>query len=148
MRRNNDTRRKARAILEPIGAVISALSLFVGAAVQAHHSFPAVYDTEARVMLEGVVTEVWYENPHARLYISVEQDGETSIWEMEAAGATQLRRQGWSYTSVEVGDRVIIDGSPAREHDNRAYIRTLMWADGSIFWESDPAALRETEEDL
>jgi hypothetical protein len=131
--------------MRPIRALVFACALLGGAAVYAHHSFPAVYDTETRIMLDGVVAEVWYENPHARLYISVEEDDETALWELEAAGATQLRRQGWSYSSIKVGDRVIIEGSPAREHENRAYIRSLMWADGSVFWVSDPAALRETE---
>jgi len=110
----------------------------------AHHSFPAVYDTEARIALEGVVQEVWYENPHARVYIAVpDNDGSEAIWELEASGATQLRRQGWLYSSIEIGDRISIDGSPAREHANRAYIRVLMLEDGSVFWAADPAALRE-----
>ena len=130
---------------QPIRVLVFACTLLGCAAVYAHHSFPAVYDTETRIMLDGVVAEVWYENPHARLYISVEEDDETALWELEAAGATQLRRQGWSYSSIKVGDRVIIEGSPAREHENRAYIRSLMRADGSVFWVSDPAALRETE---
>jgi len=110
----------------------------------AHHSFPAVYDTEIRVTLEGVVEEVWYENPHARVYMAVPgDDGIDVTWELEASGATQLRRQGWRYSSIEVGDRIIIEGSPAREHANRAYIRVLMLEDGTVFWAADPAALRE-----
>ena len=132
--------------MQPIRTLIFACSLLGGAVVHGHHSFPAVYDTAVRISLEGVVAEVWYENPHARLYISVSQGGgETVLWELEAAGATQLRRQGWGYTSIKVGDRVMIEGSPAREHANRAYIRVLKWADGSVFWASDPAALRETD---
>lgn len=132
--------------LRSMGTGLFAAALFAGSAVYAHHSFPAVYDTAVRIMLDGVVEEVWYENPHARLYLSVDQGGgETVLWELEAAGATQLRRQGWGYSSIKVGDRVSIEGSPAREHDNRAYIRILSLADGSVFWVSDPAYLRESE---
>lgn len=112
----------------------------------AHHSFPAVYDRETVITLEGEVTEVWYENPHARIYVNVTgEDGAEQLWELEAAGATQLRRQGWLYTSIAVGERVIVESSPAWEHANRAYIRVLKRADGSVFWVADPAALREVD---
>jgi hypothetical protein len=131
--------------LRSTGTLVIAAALLGGAAVYAHHSFPAVYDTAVRIMLDGVVEEVWYENPHARLYVSVDQGGgEAVVWELEAAGATQLRRQGWAYSSIKVGDRVIIEGSPAREHDHRAYIRVLMLEDETVFWVADPAYLRET----
>lgn len=129
-----------RIVTGLIGLCLSASS----ETVSAHHSFPAVYDTEARITLEGVVREVWYENPHARLYVAVPgDDGNDVVWEFEASGATQLRRQGWRYSSIEVGDRVIVEGSPAREHANRAFIRVLMLGDGAIFWAADPATLRE-----
>lgn len=129
-------------------AIIGLTSALVVSVCFGHHSFPAVYDRDVVINLEGVVTEVWYENPHARVYVSVtNSDGAETLWELEAAGATQLRRQGWLYTSIAVGDRIIVEGSPAREHPSRAYIRVLKLDDGSVFWAADPAALREVVEE-
>ncbi len=133
---------------EALTVIVSILGAVSWTASHSHHSFAAVYDRDVIIDLEGVVTEVWYENPHARIYVTVtEDDGAEQLWELEAAGATQLRRQGWLYTTVAAGDRVIVEGSPAYEHPSRGYIRVLKRGDGSVLWSADPAQLREVAEE-
>jgi len=48
-----------------------AVSLLVAATAQAHHSFAAEFLEDQTATFEGVVTEVWFKNPHVRYYIEV-----------------------------------------------------------------------------
>ena len=61
--------------------VLSALFLLtVAGTALAHHSFPAVYDAKVRKSITGVVTEMLYQNPHARLYLRVKNaDGTDDV---------------------------------------------------------------------
>ena len=108
----------------------------------AHHSFPTVYDAARRTTIEGVVTEIWYQNPHARLYVRVD-DGRNSIWEIETQSPNMLRRGGWRFDSVKVGDRIKVEGNLAHTIEYRMYLQNLTFADGSVLWVQDPAPLRE-----
>ena len=112
-------------------------------ALWAHHSFPAVYDAARRTTIEGVVTEVWYQNPHARLYVQVSGQQGDQIWEVETQSPNMLRRGGWRFDSVKVGDRVEIEGNLAHTIEHRLYLQTLIFEDGNVLWVQDPAPLRE-----
>ena len=40
---------------------------------------------------EGVVTELYWINPHAWIYLEVvEEDAQSALWALESAGATSL----------------------------------------------------------
>ena len=46
----------------------------------AHHSFTADYNREKPATIEGTVTEFWFENPHTRIYMEVEEEnGEVEV---------------------------------------------------------------------
>ncbi len=110
----------------------------------AHHSFPSVYDVNARTTIEGVVTEVLYQNPHARLYLSVVgADGTAEIWELETQNTSFLRRGGWLPDSVQVGEWLTVEGNLAFEIDKRLYVQVVTREDGAVFWVQDPGPLRE-----
>lgn len=121
------------------------LSVFLaGTVAGAHHSFPSVYDANARITIEGVVTEVLYQNPHSRLYLRVEgEDGQDEIWELETQNTSFLRRGGWLPDSVRAGDRLTVEGNLAFEIEKRLYIQVVTQADGNVLWVQDPAPLRE-----
>ncbi|RIV82579.1 hypothetical protein D2V17_14780 [Aurantiacibacter xanthus] len=80
-------------------------SLPAGAAI-AHHSY-AAFDMTRSVVINGVVSEVQYANPHAWLFIDRRlASGEVETWAIEAGGPNILMRQGWRKNTVKVGDRV------------------------------------------
>lgn len=42
--------------------------------VRAHHSIAVEYDMHTQGAIEGIVSEVWFKNPHVRYYLSVTDD--------------------------------------------------------------------------
>jgi Family of unknown function (DUF6152) len=118
--------------------------LAVSGALYAHHSFPAVYDAKARKTISGVVTQMLYQNPHARLYLRVtNDDGTEDIWELETQNTSFLRRGGWLPNSVQPGDRLTIEGNVAYKIEKRLYVQVVTQENGHVLWVQDPAPLRE-----
>ena len=107
--------------------VILTLWLSVSVPAFAHHSFLAHYNADTSTRIEGVVTEVWYQNPHARVYVEVtNSDGETEIWETETYPRNILIRRGWRHDELSVGDDVVVTGRQARDGGNRLQIITII----------------------
>ena len=127
-----------------IRVLIFVASLSTAFALQAHHSFPAVYDAKARKTISGVVTQMLYQNPHARVYLRVANaDGSEDIWELETQNTSFLRRGGWLPSSVQPGDRLTIEGNIAFTIPKRLYIQVVTQENGHVLWVQDPAPLRE-----
>jgi hypothetical protein len=118
---------KAKLIVVLAGAAL----LIWAVPILAHHSFAAEYDAAKPVELKGVVTKIEWMNPHARFYIDVkdEQDGVTN-WNLELASPNVLVRQGWKRTSLQVGDRITVNGSQAKDGSKMANAREVVLADG------------------
>ncbi len=127
-----------------VRALLVLVSLSNAGALQAHHSFPAVYDAKARMTISGVVTQMLYQNPHARVYLRVTSaDGSEDIWELETQNTSFLRRGGWLPSSVQPGDRLTIEGNVAFTIPKRLYIQVVTQENGHVLWVQDPAPLRE-----
>lgn len=91
-----------------------SIAAAVPAAVLAHHS-PAGYDQASRVVVEGVIAEVSWRNPH--VYLTVETpgpDGATIEQEVEAAAAASLNAMGVRPEDLVVGERVSVLVNPNR----------------------------------
>ena len=102
------------------------LGFSVSVPALSHHSFLAQYDVDSRVRIEGVVTEVWYQNPHSRVYVEVvNSDGETEVWETETYPRNILLRRGWRHDDLVVGDRVVVTGRQARDGGTRLQMFTI-----------------------
>ncbi len=102
-------------------ARISPLLLgLVGTATLAHHSISAHFDLEARTVVEGVVTEFSFRNPHTLIYLEVPTGGEgaTETWVLQWQNTAVMTRRGYGRDTVQPGDRVIAGGNPARDGSN------------------------------
>lgn len=106
--------------------------------VFAHHSVGAEYDLSKRIVLEGRVTKVDWMNPHVYVYIDVSADGKMAHWACETAGPNTLARQGWSRTSVKIGDRVTVVGYRARDGAFVASAREIILSDGRRVFVGSP----------
>jgi hypothetical protein len=120
--------------------VLFAASIGLGLALiavsgKAHHSFAVQFAADKPIKLVGTVTEVVWRNPHAWFYIDVvdEDDGVTN-WGLELASPNLLMRQGWSRSSMKVGDEVTVEGFHARDGSNTGNARVVtLNATGKVF---------------
>jgi len=109
----------------------AAAMLATGRPALAHHSFAAEFDAEKPVALTGTVTKIEWTNPHAYFYIDVKDaNGRVTNWGMEMGSPNGLMRQGWSRTSLKVGDQVSIEGSQAKDGSKVANARSVVLASG------------------
>ena len=108
-----------------------ALMLLVPVAGSAHHSF-AEFDTETTITLQGVVTEVWFNNPHIRYYVTVVgEDGGEVVWDAHGGAPNRLLRTGWNEDTIKVGDKVTLIGNPMRDRTFRMNLTRVVLADGT-----------------
>lgn len=121
--------------LKSIGlAVIAAHAVAFSA--WAHHSHGAYAMTEYTQVV-GTVTEVYWINPHAWVYIDVVDDtGQTVSWALEAAGATTLVRGGVDPDGVKAGDTISVRCHPLRDGSNGCLLGYVTTEDGvEIEWD-------------
>ena len=98
--------------------VVAAVALLVAAgSAVAHHSFSAEFDRTKKFSMTGTVTKVEWMNPHTFFYIDVtdEKTKKVTNWAMEMGSPNGLMRQGWSRSTMKIGDKVTVDGSLAKD---------------------------------
>ena len=96
-------------------------------AAYAHHSFAGSYVEDKTVKLEGTVAEFNIRNPHSFISIEVtDKDGKTTRWGGEWGGVTQLSQGGVNRFTLKIGDKIVIDGAPARDSsDHKVLVRAV-----------------------
>ena len=94
--------------------VCAAFVAYVGPG-SAHHASTPFYDPETVVELQGSVTRFVFRNPHAFLFLDVEDEGgKVSEWQVELGAPVGLRRVGWTPDSLAVGTVVRLSGRKSR----------------------------------
>jgi hypothetical protein len=95
--------------------------------VVAHHSFSAEYDEKKPIAMTGTVTKLDWANPHTWFYIDVKDDGgNVANWGMELASPNLLLRQGWTRSTLKVGDVVAVEGYGAKNGKNIGNARIVV----------------------
>jgi hypothetical protein len=112
------------------------LTLIIGAAAlaspaSAHHSF-AMFDAAQTVVVEGVVTEVQWTNPHVWIEVEViDERGGAKEYEFEGGAIAVLKRNGWNRETIQVGDRVVVSSHPFRENRPGGSLEEVTLDDGT-----------------
>jgi hypothetical protein len=113
-------RRLARGTL---ALLVSAVLLALLARVaDAHHSFAVFFDTDSQLRkVTGVVKEFRFTNPHGVVTLAVLEGNREVIWRAETNSPSILRRRGWSADTLHIGEKITVEGWPAR--DGSKYLR-------------------------
>ena len=96
-------------------------------AAYAHHSFAGSYVEDKTVKIEGTVAEFNIRNPHSFISVEVvDKDGKVARWGGEWGGVTQLSQGGVNRFTLKPGDKIVIDGAPARDSsDHKVLVRAV-----------------------
>lgn len=87
----------------------------------AHHAASVAYHVDKTITVEGVVTEVKWENPHTWVYVEAKDaSGNLVKWSFEGAVPNQLYRRGVTPAVLKPGVRVTIKAHPARDASRNA----------------------------
>ena len=107
-----------------LGVLFAAVPLF------AHHSFAAEYDSTKPVKLTGNVTRVDWQNPHVYFYIDVKnaETGRVENWAFEMGAPSVIARQGWTKTTMKIGDVIIVEGTRAKDGGTHGNARSVFMA--------------------
>jgi hypothetical protein len=123
------------------GLVVIGLSS-AGSDAFAHHS-PAVFDQTKEVVIEGIVTEFVWANPHSWIHLNVTTDeGGLESWSVEMNPPTYLVRGGWRSNTIKPGDRVRVLIHPLRTNEKAGQYVSITLPDGRVLGEQ-PAVLGE-----
>jgi hypothetical protein len=108
--------------------VFASIGLSLAASTSlAHHAFSAQFDAEKPIRLIGTVTKVEWRNPHTWFFMDVEDDAGNRVnWGLELASPNLLMRNGWTRTSMNVGDVVTVEGFHARDRSNTGNARSVI----------------------
>lgn len=114
---------------------VAILVLIFSPAVSAHHSAAVAYDLDKYITLQGVVTEVKWENPHTWIFLDVTNAGGTVVkWGFEGAVPNQLYRRGVTPALLKPGQPITIKGHPARDSSRHfGEVHEIVLQDGRSF---------------
>ena len=114
--------------------ILTAIAIGLGAtpaAVFAHHSAAAWFDQGQIQEVDGVVTEVKWENPHIKfLVLAPDASGKEVTWDMETFSMAGISRWGITADMIKAGDHVRMAGNPSRRGLNNMFIRNILLPSG------------------
>lgn len=112
--------------MKNIALIVAALAALAAIPAFAHHSITAEYDEKKPVTLKGTVSKFDWTNPHVFVELEVGND----TWAVEFPSRIELKRDGWTQDSVQIGETVTINGAPARDGRKAVYAKALIHANG------------------
>jgi hypothetical protein len=116
--------------MKAIQFMVLASALVAGSSV-AHHS-GAMFDTTRVLTLTGTVSEWHFSNPHSWLYMAVlDAEGKETVWRLEGGSTSHMARNGWTYKSLNKGDKVIVTLNPRTDGTAGGTFKTVQTADGN-----------------
>jgi hypothetical protein len=118
-------RQKALAL-----TVMSICLLALSGQSAAHHSFSAEFSRDMPVEVTGTVSKVEWTNPHARVYVEADENGEKVLWNFELTTPNLLMRKGWTRSALEPGAQVTVTGWRARNDPHVANAASVKLANG------------------
>jgi len=107
-------------------AAIGLVTILVNAPVRAHHEISAKFDPNKTITLKGFVTRVDWRNPHAHVFMNVQDGSGVATWAIELESPIDLLRSGWREDTVKFGDAITVEGIVARNGSRQAWARSMV----------------------
>lgn len=106
--------------------------LAVTYSAQAHHAFLTEFEADLEGTVEGVVTRVWWANPHIRYDVDVTRDdGSVEQWSLHPPGnLATYRRENWTADTLRAGESVMASGNLGRDGAQKLYATCITLESG------------------
>lgn len=133
---NNNTRELLMKLSLRLSQLIShrivlLIVLLSPALAFAHHSFFGRFDNSASMQIEGVVTDLHWENPHILIVLEAEDEsGNTIEWELESGSPTLMQRAGIPRDAIQVGMTIRVAAWPPLTDKQEAFATNVLLPDG------------------
>ena len=116
-------------------AVLAAMGWLWAVPASPHHAFTVAYDAQRPVSVEGVVTDVKWENPHSWIFVETKRaDGVLEQWRFETQPPNTLRRTGVTAAILKPGAMVTVKGYGAQNRSlTVAAASLIVFANGESF---------------
>ena len=119
-----------------IGIVFCVVALLASAPASAHHAFAAEFDAKNCSDVNGVLTKVNYDNPHAYLFLDVKNAaGQVEEATFQLSSTSNLRRGGATLPvlNASLGKEVLVRGCASRNGEKNRYAASFIkLADGTV----------------
>lgn len=116
-------------IRKAVPALLAGVLALAAPAALAHHSF-AMFDASKNRTIRGTVAEFRWANPHVALFIQLEgTSGPNGLWAIEMTSPGNLRRLGWSRTTLQPGTKVDVSINPLRDGRRGGGFRSVTFLD-------------------
>jgi len=97
-----------------------------------HHGY-AAYDMTKTVTLKGTITGYKMANPHSTITFDVKgAKNKIEHWSAEFGYVRAMKAAGWTSTSLQPGDEVIVDVHPAKNGAFVSSLARISFTDGRI----------------
>jgi hypothetical protein len=121
-----------------ISCAVMGTALLLAPLAQAHHSNSAFF-VDKVITIKGVVKEFKWANPHVWVILTVDDGkGNKVDWKVEGRPPGILGRAGWTPKSLQPGDIITVDLSPAKDDTASGLIARVTKADGTILANAPP----------
>jgi hypothetical protein len=111
-----------------VSIAAALLGTLLAGAVEAHHSFAALFQMDKVTEIEGRVAAVNWINPHITIDVTA---GDGERWEVEAGPVNLLTRMGIEKSMIEVGSTIRVRGNPGRRDARTLWVSNILLANGT-----------------
>jgi hypothetical protein len=114
-------------------------ALMMSGTASAHHSF-LMFDLDKEVILQGVVKEFQWTNPHVWLQVMVpDGKGTSTEWSLEMSAPGILLRSGWTRSMLKPNDQVTVLINPLKTGAPSGRLLQVTLPDGRVMGGGGPA---------
>ena len=125
--------------MKHLSAIVLCLCLIPLHVASGHHSIDADFTPGVIVTINAVTKEFRFINPHPSVTAEeVGGDGDGKEWTLLLDDRWEMVESGFSRTTIQPGDELVVSGRPSRRDPETLYVRTLeRTADGFLYEEDD-----------
>ena len=110
--------------------LIGLAVLLAAASASAQHTLGAKFDLTKPLTLKGTVTQIDWSNPYVHVLMKVPGTARPTLWAVELDSAILLSKNGWSQTSIPLGEVITVQGFAARDKSNQVSGNSIVMANG------------------